>query len=196
MAVEIRMPHLSQTTDEVRFIMWLVQEGSKVNKGDPICEVETDKVTTVVESFENGTVLKLLALPDTIVYAGTIIAVLGEPGEKFKLPEQGLPEGITEEGVDRTSVQFEARGISEKELKTPEQGWEAKGVSYMAGKGKPSKGEAEGVSSMSGKGEPSKGEAPGDILGKSFSERSIPGRQEGLEFYGDRLFPGYMKKGK
>jgi pyruvate dehydrogenase E2 component (dihydrolipoamide acetyltransferase) len=177
MAVEIRMPHLSQTTDEVRFIRWLVQEGSKVNKGDPICEVETDKVTTVVESFEDGTVLKLLALPDTVVYAGTIIAIIGEPGEKFKLPEQGLPEGITKEGVDRTSVQFEARGISEKELKTPEQGFEAKGVSYMLGKGEPSKGEAEG-----------------DILGKSFSERSILGRPEGLEFYGDATVSGVREE--
>ncbi|MCK4923696.1 MAG: hypothetical protein KAS61_01910 [Spirochaetes bacterium] len=36
MAVEIKMPQLSQTTDEVRLINWLVQEGDTVQKGDPL----------------------------------------------------------------------------------------------------------------------------------------------------------------
>lgn len=129
MAVEIKMPRLSQTTDEVRFIRWLVKEGASVNKGDPICEVETDKVTTVVESFENGTVLKLLAIPDSVIYAGTIIAILGEPGEKYELPEQGLPEGITKAGASATVAQSEAQVISGKELKGKRSGFETTGVS-------------------------------------------------------------------
>ncbi|MGQ9615458.1 MAG: dihydrolipoamide acetyltransferase family protein [Spirochaetota bacterium] len=112
MAAEIKMPRLSQTTDEVRFIRWLVQEGDMVKKGDPICEVETDKVTTMVESFQDGAVLKLLALPDSIVYAGTIIAILGEQGEKYELPEQGLPEGITT--AEATGARFGAAGVSGK----------------------------------------------------------------------------------
>jgi len=82
MAVEIKMPQLSQTTDEVRLLNWLVHEGDTVQKGDPLCEVETDKVTMAVESFESGTVLKLIAEPDTVIDAGTVIAVLGERGEQ------------------------------------------------------------------------------------------------------------------
>jgi pyruvate dehydrogenase E2 component (dihydrolipoamide acetyltransferase) len=82
MAVEIKMPRLSQTTDEVRLLNWLVQEGDRVNKGDSLCEVETDKVTMSVESFGGGIVLKLLAEPDTVVDAGTVIALLGEQGEE------------------------------------------------------------------------------------------------------------------
>jgi pyruvate dehydrogenase E2 component (dihydrolipoamide acetyltransferase) len=82
MAIEIKMPQLSQTTDEVRLLNWLVHEGDTVQKGDPLCEVETDKVTMAVESFEGGIVLKLIAEPDTIVDAGTVIAVLGERGEQ------------------------------------------------------------------------------------------------------------------
>ncbi|MCK5568432.1 MAG: biotin/lipoyl-binding protein, partial [Spirochaetes bacterium] len=67
MAVEIKMPQLSQTTEDVRLIGWLVEEGQEVKKGDPLCEVETDKTTMAVESFESGTVLRLIADPDTMV---------------------------------------------------------------------------------------------------------------------------------
>lgn len=94
MAIEIRMPRLSQTTDEVRLINWLVKEGDRVQKGDPICEVETDKVTMAVESYEGGTVLKLLAAPDSIVDAGTVIVLLGKPGEKVVLPS-GKPSEVS-----------------------------------------------------------------------------------------------------
>jgi pyruvate dehydrogenase E2 component (dihydrolipoamide acetyltransferase) len=88
MAVEIRMPRLSQTTDEVKLLNWLVSEGDRVNKGDPLCEVETDKVTMSVESYESGTVLKLTAEPDSVVDAGTLIAVLGEAAEKSKYEKE------------------------------------------------------------------------------------------------------------
>jgi len=56
-AIEITMPHLSQTTDEVRLVRWIVEEGDSIQMGDSICEVETDKVTMEVESFTAGIVL-------------------------------------------------------------------------------------------------------------------------------------------
>ncbi len=93
MAIEITMPRLSQTTDEVRLLNWLVQEGDTVQKGEPLCEVETDKVTMAVESFEGGTVLKLVAKPDTVIDAGEVIAVLGEAGEQ--VPEYAPGEAVT-----------------------------------------------------------------------------------------------------
>ena len=82
MASEIIMPPLSQTTDEVTLIGWLVKEGDRVNRGDPLCEVETDKVIMEVESFTGGTVLKICSEPDTVVAVGSVIAVVGKPGEK------------------------------------------------------------------------------------------------------------------
>ncbi len=82
MAVEITMPKLSQTTEEVRLIRWLVQPGDTVNKGDPLCEVENDKTTMEVESFAGGTVLSLSGTADSMIAAGTVIAVLGGPGKK------------------------------------------------------------------------------------------------------------------
>jgi pyruvate dehydrogenase E2 component (dihydrolipoamide acetyltransferase) len=92
MATEIRMPKLAQTTDELRFIRWLVAEGEAIEKGQPICEVENDKAVMEVESFTSGTVLRLQAAPDAIVPAGAVIAVVGRPGEKIQ--SGALSEGV------------------------------------------------------------------------------------------------------
>ncbi len=86
MAVEIPMPRLSQTTDEVRLIRWLVAVGDSVRKGQALCEVENDKTTMEVESFAAGTVLRLAGEPDSVIGTGTVIAVLGEPGERSTAP--------------------------------------------------------------------------------------------------------------
>ncbi len=82
MATEIVMPPLSQTTDEVKLVGWLVKEGDTIQKGDPVCEVETDKVSMEVESFASGRVLKILVEPDTVIQAGTAIAIIGAEGEE------------------------------------------------------------------------------------------------------------------
>ena len=81
MAKEIRMPKLAQTSEEVRLLRWLVTEGDSVKKGDPLCEVENDKTTMDLESFADGTVLRLLVAADSEVTAGTVIALIGEPGQ-------------------------------------------------------------------------------------------------------------------
>ncbi len=82
MSVEIPMPRLSQTTDEVKLIRWLVKPGDSVARGQALCEVENDKTTMEVESFASGTVLRLAGEPESLIAAGTLIAVLGEAGEQ------------------------------------------------------------------------------------------------------------------
>ncbi len=47
----VRMPALGQTSDELRIISWLKKEGDLVEQGEPLLEVETDKVTLEVEAF-------------------------------------------------------------------------------------------------------------------------------------------------
>ena len=76
MSIEIKMPNLSQTTDEVTLLRWLVKEGDEVNKGDLLCEVETDKVNMEVESFASGIILKLIGTPGQQITTGTVVAVL------------------------------------------------------------------------------------------------------------------------
>ncbi|MCL5071150.1 MAG: biotin/lipoyl-binding protein [Actinobacteria bacterium] len=76
------MPNLSQNTDEVKLLRWLVKEGDEVNRGDILCEVETDKVNMEVESFASGIILKLIGTPGQQITTGTVVAVLGDKGEK------------------------------------------------------------------------------------------------------------------
>lgn len=82
MATEIKMPPLSQTTDTVTLVDWLVAEGDEVQKGQPIADVETDKVTMQVESFTSGTLLKHVCTAGTEVPVGDIIAYIGKAGEQ------------------------------------------------------------------------------------------------------------------
>ncbi len=81
MATEIKMPPLAQTANELRLIRWMVQEGQEVKRGDPLCEVESDKSVMPLESFESGTLLKRFVAEDTIVQVGAVIAILGKQGE-------------------------------------------------------------------------------------------------------------------
>jgi pyruvate dehydrogenase E2 component (dihydrolipoamide acetyltransferase) len=83
MAFEITMPQLAQTTDEVKLVKWLVEEGQDVKRGQALCEVETDKSSMELESFESGSVLKLIAEAGQIISTGQVIAVIGEKGEKI-----------------------------------------------------------------------------------------------------------------
>lgn len=81
MDIEIKMPQLGATSNEVRIIKWLVKEGQEVKKGEPLCEVETDKATMELESFESGTILKINFESDTFVNTGTVVAVIGSADE-------------------------------------------------------------------------------------------------------------------
>ena len=77
------MPALSPTMTEGNLSKWLVKEGDKVNSGDVIAEIETDKATMEIESADEGTVTKLLIKEGTeSVPVNSPIAVLdGEENE-------------------------------------------------------------------------------------------------------------------
>lgn len=82
----VRMPALGQTSDELRIISWLKNEGDLVEQGEPLLEVETDKVKIEVEAFTGGILKKIVRQADEIVEAGTLIAYIGQaddvlPGE-------------------------------------------------------------------------------------------------------------------
>ena len=116
MAVEIKMPNLSQTTDEVKLLRWLVKEGDKVKKGDILCEVETDKVNMEVESFADGLVLKLDGKPGQQLKTGSVIAVLGEKGETLSLSPVSKEENFEEEESSEGKDKKEDNKITEKAL--------------------------------------------------------------------------------
>ncbi len=105
MSTEIIMPKLSQTTQEVKLLKWRAKEGQKIEKGDILCEVETDKVVMDVESFAGGTIIKIYGEQGSMVEAGAVIAVLGEPGEKVpeKTKKAEKADHRAETGKDKTS---------------------------------------------------------------------------------------------
>ncbi len=79
---EIRMPQLGQTMTEGTIQKWLKQEGEFVARGEPLLEVETDKVVMVVESPAEGALLKIVHGENATVPVGALIAVLGDPSER------------------------------------------------------------------------------------------------------------------
>lgn len=83
MATQVVLPLLGQTMEEGTIIKWFKKEGEKIEKGEPLLEVQTDKVNMEVEAPESGTLLKIVAPEEAIIPVHDLIAVLGEPGEKI-----------------------------------------------------------------------------------------------------------------
>ncbi len=80
------MPALGQTSDELKILAWLKQEGEVVAVGEPLVNLETDKTTIEVESAFGGVLLKILHGIDAVIQAGQIIAYIGQPGERVPDP--------------------------------------------------------------------------------------------------------------
>lgn len=60
MATLIKMPKMGATMTEGTLTNWIVKEGDTVEEGDAIFEVETDKLSNEIESYEDGTILRIL----------------------------------------------------------------------------------------------------------------------------------------
>ena len=89
MSIEIPMPRLSQNTEEARLIRWLVRVGDTVEKGDPLCEVESDKAIVIVESYAAGIVQELRAEAEAVIASGSVIAILKDAGEPTPRSDAG-----------------------------------------------------------------------------------------------------------
>jgi pyruvate dehydrogenase E2 component (dihydrolipoamide acetyltransferase) len=80
MATEIKLPRLGQGMEAGTITKWLKSEGDEVKKGEPLYELDTDKVTQEVEADASGVLLKI-AVQEGEVEVGRTIAVIGQPGE-------------------------------------------------------------------------------------------------------------------
>src|SRR4051794_2503615 len=81
MPKEVVMPRLSDTMSEGTVSKWRKQVGEQVNKGEIIAEIETDKATQDLESFDTGTLTKILVNEGETVALGAPIALIPAPGE-------------------------------------------------------------------------------------------------------------------
>ena len=80
MAVEVKLPRLGQGMESGTIVRWLKGEGDDVAKGEPLYELDTDKVTQEVEAEASGTLLKIV-VTDGEVDVGTTVGVIGAPDE-------------------------------------------------------------------------------------------------------------------
>ncbi|HKD34619.1 MAG TPA: dihydrolipoamide acetyltransferase family protein [Gaiellaceae bacterium] len=94
MASEVKLPRLGQGMESGTIVKWLKSEGDRVEKGEPLYEVDTDKVTQEVEAEASGVLLKI-AVDEGEVPVGRTIAVIGEQGEE--VPEVSAEEAQREE---------------------------------------------------------------------------------------------------
>ncbi|HTM22627.1 MAG TPA: biotin/lipoyl-containing protein, partial [Kofleriaceae bacterium] len=81
MAQIIGLPKLSPTMEEGVLVRWVKKKGDKVEPGDLVAEVETDKANMDFNIEDEGTLLKLLVNEGETVKLGAPVAILGDPGE-------------------------------------------------------------------------------------------------------------------
>src|SRR5580704_11995302 len=80
MAGEVRLPRLGQGMESGTIVKWLKAEGERVEKGEPLYEVDTDKATQEVEAEQSGVLLRI-AVVSGEVPVGETVALIGEQGE-------------------------------------------------------------------------------------------------------------------
>jgi len=91
MADVVEMIQLSPTMEEGRLVAWLRKEGDVVKTGDLLAEIETDKATMEMESYFDGTILKLLVPVGESAVVGKALAIIGKPGEDISSLLGGAP---------------------------------------------------------------------------------------------------------
>jgi pyruvate dehydrogenase E2 component (dihydrolipoamide acetyltransferase) len=90
-ATEVKLPRLGQGMESGTIVKWLKSEGDAVEKGEPLYELDTDKVTQEVEAEASGVLLKI-AISEGEVEVGRTIAFIGAQGEETPAAETPSPK--------------------------------------------------------------------------------------------------------
>jgi pyruvate dehydrogenase E2 component (dihydrolipoamide acetyltransferase) len=116
-ATELTLPRLGQGMEAGTIVRWLKSEGDQVEKGEPLYELDTEKVTQEVEADASGVLLKILAGEGEEIEVGKRIAVIGEEGEEVATE---VDEDEQEEGSPAPAREGEREHGREAETKEPE----------------------------------------------------------------------------
>ena len=122
MTFEITMPKLSDTMEEGTLISWKKGIGERVERGDIIAEVETDKANMELEAFASGVLLDVRVKPGERVPVGTVIAIVGEAGEKAEVKPVPQPElkGVEVEEIPPAAPEIPVPAVEEQKEKAEE----------------------------------------------------------------------------
>ena len=116
MSSEVKLPRLGQGMEAGTIVKWLKSEGERVEKGEPLFEVDTDKATQEVEAEASGVLLKI-AVAEGEVPVGQTIAVIGEEGESVPVESPEAPADTPEPDV---SSERTTSGTTYRETSSPQ----------------------------------------------------------------------------
>lgn len=111
MPIEVIMPKLSLTMQEGIITRWIKAEGERVDKDEPLFEVQTEKVNYEIKSPATGILIKILCLEDISTPVGEVIALIGEQGE------EGIDIPALETDLIRDKTESEPEPETEPETK-------------------------------------------------------------------------------
>jgi len=105
---KVVMPKLSDAMESGKIIKWLKKEGDRIQGGDILAEVETDKADVEMEAFGAGVLRKILVPAGEAAAIGALIGVIAEPGDDIAAlvasapagAGQGFPPGQQDCGAD------------------------------------------------------------------------------------------------
>jgi pyruvate dehydrogenase E2 component (dihydrolipoamide acetyltransferase) len=124
---EVIMPKMGDAMEEGTLLKWLKSEGEEVSEGDPIAEIETDKVTMELEAEDAGTLAQLIADEGQDVPVGGAIAFIQGEGEEVPERSEGggeaeeeAAEGGEEDGGGAQATATETEAPEEEEATTQE----------------------------------------------------------------------------
>ena len=101
MALLLRIEKWAENLEDVTLDRWLKAEGERVEVGDSVCEIITDKATFEYEAEVAGTLLKAYAAENSVLPVGYVFGLVGEVGE-------ALPDGVEEENQRLLAARREA----------------------------------------------------------------------------------------
>ncbi|HKI18249.1 MAG TPA: lipoyl domain-containing protein, partial [Isosphaeraceae bacterium] len=93
MPIEVTMPKLSPTMETGVIAQWLVKVGDQVKEGDSLADIETDKATMPMKSYEDGTIVHIDHAAGDEVALGQRVMVLAKKGEDPKQVAEALGLG-------------------------------------------------------------------------------------------------------
>ena len=121
MAHSFKLPDLGEGLTEGEIARWLVAEGAEIGEDDPLVEIQTDKATVEVPSPYAGTVLRILVPEGEVAAVGTVLVVIGEPGENAGGTEAGpdAPSDTVSQGASPDGLPARSRRPAERVSATP-----------------------------------------------------------------------------
>ena len=105
MTTELTMPQMGYDMQEGTVVRWLKAEGSNVEIGEPVAEIETDKAVVEFESYAEGVLQRILVNEGTTVPVGEVIAIVGEESDVVGTtaePESPAPVAEPEPAEEET----------------------------------------------------------------------------------------------